>query len=73
MVADLQMVGISFVSNDFLHIEAKGGASIELQFFSRMAGNPSGPGAALLFKLVIASASSESLNFIWLSDELMVL
>ena len=63
-MADLQMVGISLDSSDFLHIRARGGARTELHFFSRMAGNPSGPGAALVARLFIASASSESLNLI---------
>ena len=58
------MVGISPVSRDVLHILARGGESAALHFFSRIAGNPSGPGAALEAKSFMASASSESLKCI---------
>ena len=64
ITADLHIMGISPVSRDDLHILARGGESAALHFFSRIAGNPSGPGAALDAKSFMASASSESLKLI---------
>ena len=63
-MADLQVAGISSVSSEVLHILARGGESAVLHFFKRIAGNPSGPGAALDAKSFMASASSVSLKLI---------
>ena len=72
ILADLQIAGISPVSSDFLQIVARGHARAELHFLSRMAGNPSGPGAALVVNSLMASANWESVKLILSSTGLLV-
>ena len=63
-MAVLHIAGISPDLIEDLHTMARGRERAPLQFFNRMAGKPSGPGAALGVNSDIASASSELLKVI---------